>query len=149
MRGKGANLVCEKRGHSRMSDLCAAIAANDTSGVLSRRSIQRRRPRPNDVAIDILFCGICHSDLHQIRGEWDQDVYYPMVPGHEIVGIVAAVGEDVSRHAVGDRVGVGVFVDSCRECSSCRSGQEVGRWPILRFPIQSDRFVRSSLLAHV
>lgn len=72
-----------------------AIAAHDTTGVLSKVEILRRPVGVDDVAVDIKYCGICHSDLHQIRGEWDQDVFYPMVPGHEIVGIVSAIGSRV------------------------------------------------------
>ena len=75
------------------------------------------------MAFDIHFAGICHSDIHTVRGEWGQ-VTYPMVPGHEIAGIVTEVGSDVSKFNVGDRVGVGCFVDSCRECEFCLAGEE-------------------------
>ncbi len=85
--------------------------------------IERRDPRPFDVAIDVLYCGICHSDVHQARGEWNNSTY-PMVPGHEILGRVTRVGERVTRHRVGDLVGVGCMVDSCRECSPCRDHHE-------------------------
>ena len=78
---------------------------------------------PEMVAIDIKFSGICHSDIHQARDEWFEGTY-PMVPGHEIVGLVTAVGENVSKFAVGDRVGVGTFVDSCRTCEPCSTGNE-------------------------
>jgi len=101
-----------------------ALAAKDTSGVLSRKYIQRRSPLGNDVVIDIHYCGICHSDLHQVRGEWPIDHYYPMVAGHEIVGVVQSVGDEVTKFKVGDRVGVGCFVDSCRSCFQCKSGRE-------------------------
>jgi uncharacterized zinc-type alcohol dehydrogenase-like protein len=83
----------------------------------------RREPRPHDVVIDIRYCGVCHSDIHQARDEWGGSIF-PMVPGHEIVGTVVAIGGDVSRWKVGDTVGVGVFVDSCRECASCLAGEE-------------------------
>ena len=84
---------------------------------------ERRDPGPKDVAIDIQFCGICHSDIHQARNEWNTSIY-PMVPGHEIVGTVAAVGSEVTKFKVGDAAAVGVFVDSCRECASCKDGEE-------------------------
>ncbi|QDZ18448.1 alcohol dehydrogenase [Chloropicon primus] len=101
-----------------------SLAARDTTGVLSKHKIQRRECRSNDVYINVLFCGICHSDLHQIRAEWSIPHYYPMVPGHEIVGVVEKVGKDVSKFKIGEKVGVGVFVDSCRSCSSCKRGEE-------------------------
>ncbi len=85
--------------------------------------IERREVGPKDVAIDIHFCGICHSDIHHARGEWGR-INYPTVPGHEIAGLVTAVGADVSKYAVGDRVGVGCMVNSCRECESCQRGEE-------------------------
>jgi uncharacterized zinc-type alcohol dehydrogenase-like protein len=74
---------------------------------------------PHDVAIDILYCGVCHSDLHQVRNEW-YNTLYPCVPGHEIVGRVIAVGDHVSKFKVGDLAAVGVMVDSCRECEQCK-----------------------------
>jgi alcohol dehydrogenase (NADP+) len=83
----------------------------------------RRAPGARDVQIDILYCGICHSDLHTVRSEWNE-VTYPLVPGHEIVGRVAAVGPEVSKYAVGDMVGVGCMVDSCQTCVSCAEGLE-------------------------
>ena len=86
-------------------------------------SFERRAPRVNDVVIDIKFCGICHSDIHQVRDEWG-NASFPMVPGHEIAGVVASVGPSVTKYKVGDRVGVGCFVDSCRECENCRKGLE-------------------------
>src|SRR5687767_15218349 len=84
---------------------------------------KRREPGPHDVLIDILYCGVCHSDIHQARDEWGGSIF-PMVPGHEIVGRIAQAGARVSRFRVGDAVGVGVFVDSCRRCESCKSGEE-------------------------
>jgi uncharacterized zinc-type alcohol dehydrogenase-like protein len=84
---------------------------------------ERRSPRENDVVIDIAYCGVCHSDIHQARDEWGGSIY-PMVPGHEIVGTVSKVGHGVSYFNVGDLVGVGCLVDSCRECPSCHEGLE-------------------------
>jgi uncharacterized zinc-type alcohol dehydrogenase-like protein len=86
-------------------------------------AFERRAPGPQDVVIDILYCGICHSDIHQARDEWGNSIY-PMVPGHEIVGRVTEVGSKVTRFRVGDLAGVGCFVDSCRRCESCREGLE-------------------------
>jgi len=86
-------------------------------------NFERRDPGPKDVAIDIQFCGICHSDIHQAWNEWGNAIY-PMVPGHEIVGTVTAVGSAVTKFKVGDAAAVGVFVDSCRECASCKDGEE-------------------------
>lgn len=84
---------------------------------------ERRNPGEHDVVIKILYCGICHSDIHQARNEWGGSTY-PMVPGHEIVGTVTQVGKSVKKFKVGDTVGVGCFVDSCRECSSCKDHEE-------------------------
>ena len=100
-----------------------AYAAADASSALAPFTIERREPRANDVLIDILYCGVCHSDIHQARDEWGGSIF-PMVPGHEIVGRVAQVGAGVDRFKVGDAVGVGCFVDSCRDCAQCRSGEE-------------------------
>jgi uncharacterized zinc-type alcohol dehydrogenase-like protein len=86
-------------------------------------TIERRDVGPKDVLIEIAYAGICHSDIHTVRGEWG-DIAYPQVVGHEIVGTVAEVGSDVTRHRVGDRVGVGCMVNSCRECDNCRAGQQ-------------------------
>jgi uncharacterized zinc-type alcohol dehydrogenase-like protein len=82
-----------------------------------------REPGPHEVAIDIQFCGICHSDIHQARNEWG-NAMYPMVPGHEIVGTVSAVGSAVTKFKPGDAAAVGVLVDSCRLCPSCKDGEE-------------------------
>jgi uncharacterized zinc-type alcohol dehydrogenase-like protein len=84
---------------------------------------ERRELRPHDVAFEVLFAGICHSDIHQVREEWGPSLF-PMVPGHEIIGVVSAVGPEVSTFAVDQRIGVGVFVDSCRECENCLAGLE-------------------------
>jgi uncharacterized zinc-type alcohol dehydrogenase-like protein len=100
-----------------------AYAATSATDPLSPLKLQRRDVGPHDVLIDIKFCGICHSDIHQARSEWGPS-YYPIVPGHEIAGIVAAVGTEVSKYAVGDRVGVGCLVDSCGECEHCLAGDE-------------------------
>lgn len=86
-------------------------------------AFQRREPLADDVVIDILYCGICHSDIHQARNEWGSSSF-PMVPGHEIVGVVSQVGSAVSRFKAGDKVGVGCLVDSCRTCSECQDGLE-------------------------
>jgi len=102
-----------------------AYAATSPTEPLTPATIDRRDLGPHDVLIEIKYCGICHSDLHFVRGEWDeQNVHYPVVPGHEIAGIVAEVGTEVTRHAVRDRVGVGCMVDSCGECANCRKGEE-------------------------
>lgn len=101
----------------------AAYAATSPTSPVAPFSIERREPLANDVLIDILFCGVCHSDLHQVRDEWGGSIY-PMVPGHEIVGKVVRVGEGVEKWKVGDTVGVGCFVDSCRQCEACLAGEE-------------------------
>src|ERR671916_3210961 len=100
-----------------------AVGASALDAPLGALEIQRRAVGPNDIRIDIKFCGICHSDIHFARGEWG-DVPYPAVPGHEIAGIVSEVGPEVTRYAVGDRVGVGCMVNSCRECDNCAKGEE-------------------------
>ena len=100
-----------------------AVATDGAKEPFGRTTIKRRDPGPHDVVIDIAFCGICHSDIHTAHGEWGE-AQYPLVPGHEIAGTVAAVGGEVSKYAVGDRVGVGCFVDSCRECANCKAGEE-------------------------
>ncbi|WPB72808.1 NAD(P)-dependent alcohol dehydrogenase [Archangium violaceum] len=100
-----------------------AYSATAANKPLGPTTIQRRDLGPHDVLIEIKFCGICHSDIHHTRSEWGS-APYPIVPGHEIAGLVAQVGSKVTRHAVGDRVGVGCLVDSCGECTSCRKGEE-------------------------
>src|SRR5690348_8310856 len=86
----------------------------------------RREVGPHDVLIDIAYCGICHSDIHQARAEWEPAIpsIFPMVPGHEIVGRVSRVGSEVTKFKEGDFAGIGCFVDSCRECPPCKSGIE-------------------------
>ncbi|MFM0047162.1 NAD(P)-dependent alcohol dehydrogenase [Paraburkholderia sediminicola] len=98
-------------------------AAQSASSPLAPFSFERRTPRHDDVAIDILYCGVCHTDIHQARNEWGVSLY-PLVPGHEIVGKISAVGDGVTRFRVGDRVGVGCLVDSCGRCHACTSDQE-------------------------
>ncbi|MCP3727606.1 NAD(P)-dependent alcohol dehydrogenase [Paraburkholderia sp. CNPSo 3272] len=98
-------------------------AARDAASPLAPFEFQRRDLRELDVRIDVLFCGVCHSDLHQARDEW-RNTIYPVVPGHEIVGRVAEVGKGVTKYKVGDLVGVGCLVDSCRTCPSCAEGLE-------------------------
>ena len=100
-----------------------AYAAQSAAAPLALFSVDRREPGESDVRIDILYCGVCHSDLHQARNDWGRSIY-PMVPGHEIVGRVCAVGAKVTRFKVGDYAGVGCMVDSCRVCSSCRLNLE-------------------------
>ncbi|MBE7171716.1 MAG: NAD(P)-dependent alcohol dehydrogenase [Williamsia sp.] len=90
---------------------------------LNQLDINRRKPTPHDIEIDILYCGVCHSDLHTARNEW-HGTLYPCVPGHEIVGKVKSVGDHVTRFKLGDLVGVGCMVDSCRECQYCQEGLE-------------------------
>ncbi|MFJ9249350.1 NAD(P)-dependent alcohol dehydrogenase [Streptomyces sp. NPDC101776] len=101
----------------------AAYAAPASKAPLERTTIERRAVREFDVLIDIKFAGICHSDIHQAREGWGEAIF-PMVPGHEIAGIVSEVGPGVTKFRVGDRVGVGCLVDSCRECDNCRAGLE-------------------------
>jgi len=101
----------------------AGYAAPAADARLERWDFERRAPGPNDVVIDILYCGVCHTDIHLVRNEWSIS-RYPMVPGHEIVGRVREVGADVTKWKTGDPVGIGCFVDSCRQCSACREGDE-------------------------
>src|SRR5215470_13496777 len=103
-----------------------AFAAQNASSGLAPFTVPRRSPRAQDVQIEILYCGVCHSDLHQVRDEWQvaMPTVYPCVPGHEIVGRVTAVGSEVKKFKEGDLAAVGCMVDSCRTCSACRSGEE-------------------------
>jgi uncharacterized zinc-type alcohol dehydrogenase-like protein len=100
-----------------------AYGVSNASEALGPLTITRRQTGADDVAIDIAYCGICHSDIHQIRNEWGNSLY-PMVPGHEITGTVTAVGAKVKKFKVGDKVGVGCLVDSCRQCTDCKEGLE-------------------------
>lgn len=112
-------------GAMRTYDTRAYAASSPTSG-LAPVTIRRREPRPTDVQLDVLFCGICHSDLHQARDEWHKSMptTYPCVPGHEIVGRVVKAGGAVRRFREGDLAAVGCMVDSCRACGPCSAGEE-------------------------
>lgn len=103
-----------------------AFAAPSATGALAAHTINRRSPRPQDVQLEILFCGVCHSDLHQVRNEWKDAMptVYPCVPGHEIVGRVTKVGRDVKKFKEGDIAAVGCMVESCGICSNCKAGDE-------------------------
>jgi uncharacterized zinc-type alcohol dehydrogenase-like protein len=100
-----------------------AYATPAAKAPFQKTTIERRDVGPKDVLIEIAYAGICHSDIHTAREEWGP-AHFPLVPGHEIAGIVTEIGSAVTRHAVGDRVGVGCLVDSCRECENCRAGYE-------------------------
>ncbi|GAA2375993.1 NAD(P)-dependent alcohol dehydrogenase [Streptomyces cuspidosporus] len=106
-----------------MTTSVTAYAAPAPKAPLERTTIERRAVGEHDILIEIAYAGICHSDIHQAREEWGT-AQFPMVPGHEIAGIVTEVGPGVTKYAVGDRVGVGCFVDSCRECENCLAGEE-------------------------
>ena len=97
------------------------LAALSAKAELTSYEFDRRELGAHDVALDIAYAGICHSDIHQVREEWGPAIF-PMVPGHEIAGTVSAIGTSVTKFAVGDRIGVGVFIDSCRKCASCLAG---------------------------
>src|SRR5690606_37005284 len=112
---------CETIGERMMR--AKAYGAQSATTPLAQMVIDRREPGPKDVAIDILYCGVCHSDLHTARGEWG-GVKFPSVPGHEIIGRVTAVGAEVTKVRPGQFVGVGCMVDSCRACASCGEGLE-------------------------
>jgi alcohol dehydrogenase (NADP+) len=100
-----------------------AYAAQSATTPLAPWSFERRAPKPHDVQIEILYCGVCHSDLHTARNEWGGTIY-PNVPGHEIVGCVTAIGGHVKKFKVGDLAAIGCLVDSCRECDNCKEGLE-------------------------
>ncbi|MFU8832720.1 MAG: alcohol dehydrogenase catalytic domain-containing protein [Wenzhouxiangella sp.] len=100
-----------------------AYAAQSPESGLAPLTIDRRDPRPDDIVIHIDYCGICHTDVHFVHNDWGM-TFYPVVPGHEIVGTVTGIGSEVSGFQVGDRVGVGCMVDSCRQCHSCEEGLE-------------------------
>lgn len=106
-----------------MATATKAYAAQTNQSPVTPWNFERREPNNHDVQFDILYCGVCHSDLHQIRDEWFPGIF-PMVPGHEIVGRVTNVGSHVKKHKVGDLVGVGCMVDSCRTCENCEDGLE-------------------------
>ena len=117
-----------------------AYAALNASSPLSLHWIERRQPGPQDVEIEILYCGVCHSDLHQARNEW-QGTTYPCVPGHEIIGRVSQIGSAVTQFRIGDRAAVGCMVDSCRTCPSCLEGEEqyCHRGPIWTYNAEDPR----------
>lgn len=100
-----------------------AYAAQSAESPLAEWNIERRTPKPHDVQIEILYCGVCHSDLHTVRDEWG-GAKFPVVPGHEIVGRISAVGDHVTKFKVGELAGIGCMVDSCRECDNCKEGLE-------------------------
>jgi uncharacterized zinc-type alcohol dehydrogenase-like protein len=106
-----------------MSTPTKAFAAQNATSPLGPFDFERREPGPHDVQFEILYCGVCHSDIHQVRNEWGNSIY-PMVPGHEIVGRVTKVGDHVKKFKAGDLAGVGCLVDSCRECENCKEGLE-------------------------
>lgn len=106
-----------------MPTLVHGYAAHSPDADLVPWSFDRRDLRPDDVELDVLFCGVCHSDIHHVRSDWRRETY-PIVPGHEMVGAVTRVGAEVTRYKVGDTVGVGCLVDSCRHCSSCKHDLE-------------------------
>ena len=108
---------------TKISSKAIAYGNNHSFTNLGPMEIERRAPKAKDVAIDILYCGVCHSDLHQAGNDWGNTVY-PCVPGHEIVGRVTAIGGEVTKFKVGETVAVGTLVDSCRECEQCRQGLE-------------------------
>ena len=100
-----------------------AYWVTDAKADFEQAVIERRAVRPDDVSIKIHYCGVCHSDLHTARSEWPGTIY-PLVPGHEIVGVVDAVGDKVTKFKVGDRVGVGCFVSTCLTCDRCKKGRD-------------------------
>ena len=106
-----------------MSFHTKSYAAHSPTGRLGLFEFDRRDPRANDVVIDILYCGVCHSDVHNVRNDWGR-ANYPMVPGHEIIGRVVEVGSLVTRFKKGDCVGVGCLVDACQHCAACGKGWE-------------------------
>jgi uncharacterized zinc-type alcohol dehydrogenase-like protein len=119
-------LTSEKPAKQKGRIKTAGYAAHASTSPLEPFSFERREPGPKDVQIDILYCGVCHSDLHTARNEWASFMAttYPVVPGHEIVGRVSKVGADVRKFKQGDLAAVGCLVDSCRECDSCKAGLE-------------------------
>ncbi len=112
-----------RQGFLPMTTAARGFAAQSATAPIAPFSFERREPGPDDVSIEILYAGICHSDIHTARGEWPGTLY-PCVPGHEIVGRVTRVGANVKKFKAGDLAGVGCMVDSCRSCSSCQEGLE-------------------------
>jgi len=119
---------------SVQSTATKAFSADSATSPLAPHGIERREPTADDVAIEILYCGVCHSDLHQVRNEWHNTIY-PVVPGHEIVGRVTKIGQNVTKFQPGDLAAVGCMVDSCGVCASCRRGLEqyCEKTPILTY----------------
>lgn len=101
-----------------------SYAALSSDSPLQHHEIYRRELNQNDINIDIMYCGVCHSDIHMARNEWNNTSKYPMVPGHEIIGRVREVGAEVTKFKKGDIVGVGVYVDSCEKCDNCKTGKD-------------------------
>ena len=122
----GTEVITRKEGATGASFPAKAIAARSAASGLGSFTVPRRAPRAQDVQIEILYCGVCHSDLHTVRDEWHavMPTIYPCVPGHEIVGCVVKVGSAVRKFKEGDMVAVGCMVDSCRRCPSCLAGEE-------------------------
>src|SRR5665647_2676519 len=123
---------------------CAGYVAQEPKSMLEPTKFQRRNPGPYDVSMDILYCGVCHSDLHQILNEWHNTIY-PCMPGHEIVGHVTAVGNKVTKFKAGDISGVGCMVDSCQHCENCNKGLEqycLNGGPILTYNSPEEGFDR-------
>ncbi len=118
--------TAERRAVAEKTYTAKAFAAGSAKSGLAPASITRRAPRPQDVQIEVLYCGVCHSDLHQVRDEWHSvmPTTYPCVPGHEIVGRVTGIGSGVTKFKEGDIAAVGCMVDSCRKCASCLAGEE-------------------------
>jgi len=122
----GTEVKERKESASPVTFVSKAFAARSATSGLGSVTVQRRAPRAQDVQIEILYCGVCHSDLHQVRDEWHSvmPTVYPCVPGHEIVGRVVKVGSAVNKFREGDIAAVGCMVDSCRKCPSCLAGEE-------------------------
>lgn len=123
---EAARQVTERQPSTRATYTAKAYAAKNAKESFDAFTIHRREPQPEDVQIEILFCGVCHSDVHLVRNEWESSMpaVYPVVPGHEIVGRVVKVGRAVKKFKEGDVAAVGCMVDSCRKCASCRDGEE-------------------------
>src|SRR5262250_3619187 len=119
-------VALEEASDSQGAYVARAFAAGSPKSGLAPATIRRREPGPEDVQIEILYCGVCHSDLHQVRNEWQSvmPTVYPCVPGHEIVGRVTKIGSAVKKFKEGDLAAVGCLVDSCRVCPSCKAGEE-------------------------
>jgi alcohol dehydrogenase (NADP+) len=128
MNGVTQQIALQEKGVSQTGNLyeARAYAAQSPTSKMAPLTIRRRAPRPQDVQIDILYCGVCHSDLHQVRNQWQSAMptVYPCVPGHEIVGRVVKTGSAVKKFKEGDIAAVGCMVDSCRTCAACRAGEE-------------------------